>query len=80
MGILNGTRINFWGGIQSNVCVANNTNKPGGEEILDLVNATISGDKTDEEMIAWMRAPGSIPAEQAGEGFAGRGVGGAVCD
>ena len=59
MGILNGTRINFWGGIQSNVCVANNTNSPGGDDILDLVSATIAGTKTDEEMISWMRKPGS---------------------
>lgn len=57
MGILNGTRINFWGGIQTNVCVANNTSSPGGKDILDLVNAQIAGDMTDEELIAWMRTP-----------------------
>ncbi|MGI9277734.1 MAG: hypothetical protein ACR2PT_23160 [Endozoicomonas sp.] len=57
MGILNGSRINFWGGIQTNVCTANNTQTPGGKDILDLVNATIVGDLTDDEMIEWFRTP-----------------------
>ncbi|HEX7025637.1 MAG TPA: hypothetical protein VF268_00200, partial [Gammaproteobacteria bacterium] len=67
MGILSGTRINFWGGIQTNVCVANNTDSPGGKDILDLVNARIAGDMIDEELIAWMRTPGSIPSDKPGQ-------------
>ncbi len=69
MGILNGPRINFWGGIKTNVCVANNdeavpqVNNPplGNRHILDLPAARVGRDgehMSDDQIIALMRAPG----------------------
>ncbi|MEA1675986.1 hypothetical protein [Nitrospirillum sp. BR 11163] len=67
MGILNGPRINFWGGIRTNVCTANNSDTvtvgSSKLQILDLaaskVNPKYAGD-TDEQLINYLRQdPGS---------------------
>jgi hypothetical protein len=69
MGILNGPRINFWGGIQTNVCTANNTNDPGNTPILDLAKAQVAESAqsmTDNQIIDWMRTPTNSPSTGLG--------------
>jgi hypothetical protein len=61
MGILNGPRINFWGGIETNVCVANNTDQIGGKDLLDLAASQASPNFTDEQIIAVIRTPDNGP-------------------
>jgi len=53
MGYLNGPRINFWGGGSTNVDTANNT----GHGLVDLVTATVTSNKTDEQLIDALRQP-----------------------
>lgn len=64
MGILNGPRINFWGGIQTNVCTTNNSENirgasSDGPNLVDLATATVSpaNTMTDQELIAYIREP-----------------------
>ncbi|WP_299495715.1 hypothetical protein [uncultured Shewanella sp.] len=67
MSIFNGPRINFWGGISTNVNVANNSNgvpqsaAPQDQQpILDVASAQIAeqaASMTDEDIITLMRAP-----------------------
>jgi len=66
MGILNGARINFWGGIKTNVCVANNSDTvqdagTAKKTLLDLAQAQVGADgqsMSDQDIIEMMRAPG----------------------
>lgn len=53
MGYLNGPRINFWGGGSTDVDTANNT----GHGLVDLVTATVTSNKTDEQLIDALRQP-----------------------
>ncbi|NQW01446.1 MAG: hypothetical protein HQ483_17215 [Rhodospirillales bacterium] len=71
MGILNGPRINFWGGIQTNVCTANNSDSIAGANILDLATASLSTDFSDDEIIRRMRAPGSAGYTNSGWNYYG---------
>lgn len=67
MSIFNGPRINFWGGISTNVNVANNSNgvpqtakSEDQQPILDVARAQIAeqaASMTDEDIITLMRAP-----------------------
>jgi|GEM_PF-369427 len=59
MGILNGPRINFWGGISTNVALANNQQTFSGEKIIDLVNPSVVPDMndTDESIVAFLQEP-----------------------
>ncbi|MEE3624466.1 hypothetical protein UCD39_10760 [Nitrospirillum sp. BR 11752] len=57
MGILNGPRINFWGGIRANVCTANNSDQVGDVKLLDLANSMVRPGYTDEQAIDLMRTP-----------------------
>ncbi|MCL1126906.1 hypothetical protein [Shewanella surugensis] len=67
MSIFNGPRINFWGGISTNVNVANNSNdvpqsaEPEDQQpILDVASAQIAdqaASMTDADIIALMRGP-----------------------
>ena len=55
MSYLNGPRINFWGGGSTNVDTANNTEYS--PTIVNLIDAMISSDKSDEEIIEYLRQP-----------------------
>ncbi|MCV6590990.1 MAG: hypothetical protein OIF57_18510 [Marinobacterium sp.] len=59
MGILNGPRINFWGGIRTNVALANNQQIFSGEKIVDLVNPSVvpGMNHTDESIVAFLQEP-----------------------
>lgn len=59
MGYLNGPRINFWGGGSTNVDTANNADN----DIVDLVTATVTADKTDAELIEDLRRPNTLNGE-----------------
>jgi hypothetical protein len=60
MGILNGPRVNFWGGIQINVCTANNSDAVNNLNLLDVATSTVSSAYTDQQIIDLMRTdPGS---------------------
>ncbi len=67
MGILTGHRINFWGGTQTDVCTANNTQTVDGEDILDLVNAKVVSTDTDAQLVEMMRTPTSPGARPGGD-------------
>ena len=55
MSYLNGPRINFWGGGSTNVDTANND----GNGIVDLTTASVISDKTDDQLIDFLRQPGA---------------------
>lgn len=57
MGILNGPRINFWGGIQTNVCTTNNSENIGGAKLVNLATATMTTTDSDADLIEMIRAP-----------------------
>jgi hypothetical protein len=59
MGILNGPRINFWGGIQTNVATTNNSDQIGGQDPIDVATSMVSPDITDEALIKLIRTPTS---------------------
>lgn len=59
MSYLNGPRINFWGGGSTNVDTANNT----GNGIVDLVQTKVIADKTDDELIAFLRQHDTLNGE-----------------
>lgn len=54
MSYLNGPRINFWGGGSTNVDTANNEEY---SDLIDLANASVTTDKTDQEIIDYLRQP-----------------------
>lgn len=60
MGILDGPRINFWGGIQTNVCTTNNSNEIGGKTLIDLARATVTSSESDEDLIKFIRDPSFV--------------------
>lgn len=59
MSYLNGPRINFWGGFQTNVDTTNNEDyeKATGGPLIDVVHTTVTSSKTDEELIHELRQP-----------------------
>ena len=71
MGVLNGPRINFWGGIQTNVCVANNADKIGDAVMLDLATATVSSQFSDQEIIDQIRKPSGSYYTEGGWNYYG---------
>ena len=58
MGILNGPRINFWGGIQTNVCTTNNSQIIDGQQVFDAATATMTTTESDADLIEMIRANG----------------------
>jgi hypothetical protein len=57
MGILNGPRVNFWGGIQTNVCTTNNSENIGGKNVVNLATATMTTTESDADLIEMIRTP-----------------------
>ena len=62
MGILNGPRINFWGGIQTNVCTTNNLSTEAEIKILDVVAAQVNAacTLTDDQIISKFRTSDEV--------------------
>ena len=58
MSYLDGPRINFWGGASTNVDTANNT----GHRLVDLVTTEVISDDGDDEIIARLRQPTTLPS------------------
>lgn len=56
MSYLNGSRINFWGGFQTNVCTTNNSEY---DECIDVVHTTVTDKMTDAQIIDYFRMPAS---------------------
>ena len=58
MSYLNGPRINFWGGFQTNVCTTNNEQYDhNGQPIIDLVSSTVTSSMTDQQILDYFRTP-----------------------
>ncbi|MDH5558908.1 MAG: hypothetical protein OEZ03_16280 [Alphaproteobacteria bacterium] len=54
MSYLNGPRINFWGGFQTNVCTTNNSEY---DERIDVVHTTVTDKMTDAQIVDYFRMP-----------------------
>lgn len=57
MSYLNGPRINFWGGFQTDVCTTNNEDYtlPDGTSVIDVIHTTVTNEKTDSEILDYFR-------------------------